>query len=41
MPPLFGFEPGANRVGYGGTEEYNLPHLNHRCQLQFYLIQML
>ena len=24
MPPLFGFEPEANRVGNGGTDEYNL-----------------
>ena len=25
MPPLFGFEPGTNKVGYGGIDEYNPP----------------
>ena len=23
MPPFFRFEPRANKVGYGGTDEYN------------------
>ena len=38
MPPLFRFEPGINRVGYGGSDEYNHFNLNHRGQLQMNLI---
>ena len=38
MPPLFGFEPGANRVGYVGTDEYNPPQFEQSRQLQLDLI---